>query len=278
MSEIDQQYQYTSGPLRSAVTIELHTHLATRTWSGRQANPDENIRAIIGMPRFLNLMNIIRLDSLTDNPYADMWMLRLEERLLAAREEMNTLIDSMKKVFSQLPEMMTIESCLSIQPARFPVFAASQLGFIAIYLLTDYDNLMRNALLANHMAFLSRAELNDLNQRGGNIIRSILVLAQRYRRITVTRQDIREGNARALAAMEQAGPVPDDIFDGSRRSAYAPPLRPAPEEDTAAASTPDETEPVPVSPGISDAEPEDIPATLLIATETYDDDESESGL
>lgn len=268
MSEIDQQYQYTSGPLRSAITIELHTHLATRTWTGRQPDPAEKIHGIIGIPRLLNIMNIIRLDCVADNPYADMWMLRLEERLLAAREEMNILIASMKTVFSQLPEMMTIESCLSIQPARFPVFAASQLGFIAIYLLTDYDNLMRNALLANHMAFLSRAELNDLNQRGGNIIRSILVLAQRYRRIPVTRQDIREGNARAVAAKEQAGPVPDDIFDGSRRSAYAPALRSAPNEETAPVT--ETTEPAPVSFSVSGTEPAEIPVTGT------DDDEPES--
>ena len=33
-------------------------------------------------------MNVIRLDTVADNPYADLWMLRLEERLLVAREEM----------------------------------------------------------------------------------------------------------------------------------------------------------------------------------------------
>lgn len=229
-----EHFQLTSGPLRSSITIELHTHLATRTWTGRQANPEESIHGIIGMPRFINIMNVIRLDSMADNPYADLWMLNLEERLLTAREEMNTLIGNMKTVFSQLPEMMTVEGCTSIQPARFPVFSASQLGFIAIYLLTDFDELMRNALLAQHMALINRTEINDLRQRGGNIIRSILVLAQRYRRIPVTRQDIRDGNARALAAMEQAGPVPADIFDGSRRASCAPPLRPLRETVTEA--------------------------------------------
>lgn len=269
-----ENYHLTSGPLRSAITVELHTHLATRTWTGRQANPEENTHAIIGMPRFLSILNIIRLDCVADNPYADMWMLRLEERLLAAREEMNDLISSTKTVFSQLlPEMMTVENCLSIQPARFPVFAASQLGFIAIYLLTDYDGLMRNALLANHMAFLSRAELNSLNQRGGNIIRSILVLAQRYRRLSVTRQDIREGNVRALAAQEQAGPVPNDIFDGSLRSAWAPPLRPAPDEETAPVT--ETAGPAPVSFSVNSDEPAEIPIALTTATET-DDYESES--
>lgn len=264
MSDISPQFQLTTGPLRSTITIELHTHLATRTWRGRQPNPEEKVHGIIGMPRFLNILNVIRMDSLADNPYADLWMLRLEERLLSAREEMNILIDSMKTVFSQLPEMMTVDSCLSVQPARFPVFSTSQLGFIAVYLLTDFDQLMRQAMLAHHMALINRVELNDLRQRGGNLIRSIFVLAQHYRRIPVTRQDIREGNARALAAEEQVGPVPDDIFDGSHRSAYAPPLRSAPEKTDPETSK----SPAPAS-GDSEAEWDGIPDA---ATESEDDE------
>ncbi|EDQ7230742.1 TIGR03761 family integrating conjugative element protein [Salmonella enterica subsp. enterica] len=266
-----ENYHITSGPLRSAITIELHTHLATRTWTGRQENAEENTRAIIGMPRFLSILNIIRLDCVADNPYADMWMLRLEERLLAAREEMNDLISSTKTVFSQLPEMMSVEGCLSIQPARFPVFAASQLGFIAIYLLTDYDSLLRNALLANHMAFLSRAELSSLNQRGGNIIRSILVLAQKYRRIPVTRQDIRERNARAIAAEEQVGPVPEDIFDGSLRSAWAPPLRQSASEVPAPAT---EQESLETAPAANDGNNTET-ASISTPVGTEGDDESD---
>lgn len=271
MSEMSPQF--TSGPLRTTVTIELHTHLATRTWSGRQPDPEEKIHGIIGMPRLLNILNVIRLDAVADNPYADLWMLRLEERLLDAREEMNVLIDSMKTTFSQLPEMMTVESCTSIQPARFPVFAGTQLGFIAIYLLTDFDELMRKSLLAHHMALINRTELNNLRQRGGNLIRSILVLAQKYRRIPVTRQDIRECNARALAAEEQAGLVPVDIFDGSRRSAYAPPLRQSMDEPSAPVVEPQN----PDSASVLTADDADTPLTPVpvTATEAEDDDESQ---
>ncbi|MGU9648493.1 PFL_4669 family integrating conjugative element protein [Salmonella enterica subsp. enterica serovar 6,7:l,v:-] len=274
MSDMTPDTRLTTGPLRSSITIELHTHLATRTWTGRQPDPAENIHGIIGIPRLLNILNVIRLDAQADNPYADLWMLRLEERLLAAREEMNTLIDSMKTVFSQLPEMMTVEGCASIQPARFPVFASTQLGFIAIYLLTDFDELMRNALLAQHMALINRVQMNDLRQKGGNLIRSILVLAQKYRRIPVTRQDIRERNARALAAEEQVGPVPEDIFDGSCRSAFAPPLRQPVDETPAPLAKPESPETAPVSPVDDDADTALIPVPVT-ATEADDDDEPE---
>jgi integrating conjugative element protein (TIGR03761 family) len=265
MSEIDTQLQLITGPLRSTITIELHTHLATRTWTGRQPDPAEKIHGIIGLPRFLNIMNIIRLDAMADNPYADLWMLNIEERLLSAREEMNALIDSMKTIFSQLPEMMTVESCTSIQPARFPIFASSQLGFIAVYLLTDFDELMRKALLAQHMALINRVEMNDLRQKGGNLIRSILVLAQKYRRIPATRQDIREGNARSLAAKELAGPIPEDIFNGTRRAAYAPPLR----QPTDEASAPETVSASPYDAGTA------LTIPPITATEAEDDGESD---
>lgn len=272
MSDIS-PVQLTTGPLRSTVTIELHTHLATRTWTGRQPDPAENIHGIIGIPRFLNIMNIIRLDSQADNPYADLWMLRLEERLLAARTEMNALIDSMAAVFNQLPEMMTVEGCASIQPARFPVFASSQLGFIAVYLLTDFDELMRKALLAQHMALINRVEMNALRQKGGNLIRSILVLAQKYRRIPVTRQDIRDHNARAIAAEEQAGSVPEEIFTGSSRSVYAPPLRLVADEQPSKSPVVDET---PVSASEPHDDTENISFRSSVAATEAQDDESET--
>ncbi|MGL4724561.1 MAG: PFL_4669 family integrating conjugative element protein [Scandinavium sp.] len=232
MSDTDSQYRFNSGPLRSTVIIELHTHHATRIWTGRKGRPDENIQYIIGFPRFISLMNTLRLDALADNPYADMWMLHMEERLLAARDELNVLVAAMETVFSQLPEMMTVEGTVSIQPARFPVFASTPLGFIAVYMLTDYDTLLRKALLAHHMALLTSTQKNELRVQAGRIIRSVLTRAQVYRRLPVTRQDIRNGNGRAKEAEALVGVVPDDIFDGTRRSSYAPPLRQPDEEPT----------------------------------------------
>lgn len=241
-------YIVTSGPLRSAITIELHTHRAVQLWQGRQmsTSPEGHlVHSIIGIPRFLSLLNIISMDASLDNPCADMYILRLEERLLDARLEMDTLTRGVKTIFALLPETLTVESCLSIQPARFPVFSASQLGFIGIYLLTDFDKFARSAMLAAHMALLNVTERNDLIKRSSGLIRSIFALAQKYRRIPVTREDFRMGNARAAAAEEAVGALPADILDGTRRSQYAPPLRQPATDHSVATSTPDATLTVP---------------------------------
>jgi integrating conjugative element protein (TIGR03761 family) len=261
----DRQYIVTSGPLRSAITVELHTHRAVQLWQGRRmsTSPDGHIlHSIIGMPRFLSLLNIIRMDASMDNPCADMYMLRLEERLLDARKEMDTLTHSVKNIFDLLPETLTVENCLSIQPARFPVFSASQLGFIGIYLLTDFDKLARNVQLAAHMALLNRTECNDLIQRSSGLIRSIFTLAQKYHRIPVTREDFTAGNARAVAAEESIGVLPADILDGTRRSQFAPPLRQS-QDTVSAAATGSATRHAAPEPGSGEAADQD---TLLQTT------------
>lgn len=236
-------YQLTSGPLRSAITIELHTHRATQLWQGRRGSIEDKVHPIIGMPRFLVIMNTIKMDAARNNPYADMWMLQLEERLLEARTEMNELLHEAEKALVAIPDTINIESCLSIQPAKFPLFVSAQLGYIAIYLLTDFDQLARKMMLANHMAVCSSTYTKDFLERASGMIRSIYSLAQKYQRVPVTRQDFIDGHRRAKDAEEHYGPVPVDILNATRRSQYAPPilrttLTSAEEENTA--GTPDE--------------------------------------
>lgn len=219
------QYPLHSGPLRSTITIELHTHRATQIWQGRRGVLEEEIYPIIGMQRFLGIMEMLRRDAAQDNPYADMWMLVMEERLLGARQEMNRLIEEARQVFKSVPDTITVDDCYSIEPVTLPLFASTQLGYIAVYLLTDFDALARKVLQAHHIAIITRAEYDDWFLRGSRMIRSIFSLAQRYPRVPVTRQDFIDSHIRAHEAEKQFGPVPPDILDGSRHSQYAPPLQ-----------------------------------------------------
>lgn len=54
-------YTFNMGPLRSAIHIQLHTHNATRLWTGRRAT-ENGPAPIIGMPRFIEILNQMRID------------------------------------------------------------------------------------------------------------------------------------------------------------------------------------------------------------------------
>ena len=71
-------YTFNMGPLRSAIHIQLHTHNATRLWTGRRAT-ENGPAPIIGMPRFIEILNQMRIAAEHNDPYADLWMLRMEE-------------------------------------------------------------------------------------------------------------------------------------------------------------------------------------------------------
>jgi integrating conjugative element protein (TIGR03761 family) len=217
-------YQFNMGPLRSAITIQFHTHNATRLWTGRRKTSD-GVAEIIGMPRFIDIMNQIKQASSHDDPYADLWMIRMEEKLTDSRGKMQEMIKQADVFFKTLPEDVLIENCLNIQPARFALYIRSQLGYLCVYLLTDFDQLARQLHLAHHIAIISRKEMHIWLNSAGGLIRSVYGLAQRYRHSGITRQDIRLNTARSIEAKAKFGEIPDDILTGARRSTYATNLK-----------------------------------------------------
>lgn len=216
-------YTFNMGPLRSAIHIQLHTHNATRLWTGRRAI-ENGPAPIIGMPRFIEILNQIRIASEHDDPYADLWMLRMEEKLTHSRKMMQIMLEQAKTLFSELPEGINIESCLNVQPARFPLFINAPLAYQGIYLLTDFDQLARQLLLASHIAVISRREMHNRLNNGATVIRSAFSLAQKYHGSGLTRRDFRENTPQARAVIERSGPLPEAILNGEQRSSYSPPL------------------------------------------------------
>lgn len=223
-------YTFNMGPLRSAIHIQLHTHNATRLWTGRRAT-ENGPAPIIGMPRFIEILNQIRIASEHNDPYADLWMLRMEEKLTHSRKAMNMMLEQAKALFRELPEGINIENCFNVQPARFPLFINTPLAYQGIYLLTDFDQLARQLLLASHIAVISRREMHNRLNNGATVIRSTFSLAQKYRGSGLTRQDFIENTPQAQAVIARSGPLPEEILNGKKRSSYSPPL--ASETETA---------------------------------------------
>ena len=100
----------------------------------------------------------------------------------------------------------------------------SQLGFMAVYLLADYDDLARKLILAHHTALIDRSTLERWLNDGAHALRSLFSLAQQYRYSGTTRDDFASKNAAARAALEKFGELPPDVLEGTRRSRFAPPI------------------------------------------------------
>ncbi|MBH2031302.1 PFL_4669 family integrating conjugative element protein [Pseudomonas veronii] len=249
-TEPESPLQLNLGSLRSAMSLTLHTHHASRIWHGRA--PSEGKPGIVGLNGFVAIMTKLKRGAEQDDPYSDRWMLRIEDKLSATKEQLQTLREQVDQALADVPAALSLGENLNVQPVKLPLFVASQLGFMAVYLLADYDDLARRLILAHHTALIERSTLERWLNEGAHALRSLFSLAQQYRYSGTKRDDFAANNAAARAALEKYGELPQDVLEGTRRSRFAPPLirrapfaalTPSTTSDIAPAGEPDAAEP-----------------------------------
>ncbi|MFU7899041.1 PFL_4669 family integrating conjugative element protein [Pseudomonas aeruginosa] len=214
--------QLNLGSLRSAMSLTLHTHHASRIWHGRA--PTEGRPGIIGLNGFISAMNKMKRGAEQDDPYSDWWMLRIEDKLADTKTRLQTLREQVDQALADVPPALSLGENMNVQPVKLPLFVNAQLGFMAVYLLADYDDLARKLILAHHTALIDRSTLERWLNDGAHALRSLFSLAQQYRYSGTQRDDFAANNAAARAALEKYGPLPQDVLEGTRRSRFAPPL------------------------------------------------------
>lgn len=218
-----ESFKFNIGVLRSQMTLQIHTRQASRLWYGRRATEEK--QGIVGLSAFMSISSKINIGSRHDDPYSDWWMLRVEEKIDSTKAQLEKLNEEVDVSFKSVPSAFSISENLNVQPANLPVFASSHLGYLAIYVLAQYDEIVRKALLASHIALIGHTTLEHWLDKGDQCLRSLFGMVTYYRYTGTTRKDFLEESAAALAAIEKYGEVPPDIMDGSRRSRFSPPLR-----------------------------------------------------
>jgi integrating conjugative element protein (TIGR03761 family) len=219
---VSESIQLNLGALRSSMKLTLHTHHAARVWHGRMASETKN--GIIGLNAFVGIMNKMKRGAEQDDPYSDWWMIRIEEKLATSKAALTTIEEQLDQLMADLPPALSIGDNLNVQPVTLPLFISAQLGFMAVYLLTQFDNLARRLLLAHHTALIGRRDMERWMNEGAHVLRSLFGLAQQYRFSGATRDDFAAQNARAREALEKFGELPQDVLEGTRRSEFAPPI------------------------------------------------------
>ncbi len=213
------------GSLRSDVALTLHTYHAARIWTGRQKSDAKH--SILGLSGFCAYVNRMHRGAAQDDPYSDWWLVQIEEKVESCQAALKAIDQRLDDVMAKLPATLDISENLSVTPVKVPLFISNPLGFKAVYLLTNYDELARRILLAQHVGLVGRRDMEVWLDEGASVLRSLFGLAQSYQFTGATRDDFAANNARAEAARkmyEKFGEIPQDILEGSRRSNFAPPI------------------------------------------------------
>ncbi|MGJ8518335.1 PFL_4669 family integrating conjugative element protein [Carnimonas bestiolae] len=213
------------GNLRSKIEMTLHTYPAVQMWMGRGVESGKP--QVIGLKQFLFMVGRINQVAVRDDPYADHWLLKVEERINTAETLLDNLSQRINSVLEQIPEGLDVSRNVSQQPFVSPVFTGGPLGWKAIMLLMKYDSLVRDVLLAHHIGLVGKRQRNSLiRDQAGHALRSLCNAPDRFPGFSgATRDDFAANNAKARNAVEKHGELPEDILNGSRRSEFAPDIR-----------------------------------------------------
>jgi integrating conjugative element protein (TIGR03761 family) len=170
MSNEPESLQLNLGALRSSMSLTLHTHHASRIWHGRQ--PADGRPGIVGLNGFVSIMNKLKRGVEQDDPYSDWWMLRIEDKLNATKETLRLLREQVDQALAGVPPALSLGENLNVQPVKLPLFIGSPLGFMAVYLLADFDELARRLILAHHTAMIDRNTLERWLNEGAHALRN----------------------------------------------------------------------------------------------------------
>ena len=117
-NERTEPLQLNLGSLRSAMSLTLHTHHASRIWHGRA--PTEGRPGIIGLNGFIGAMNKMKRGAEQDDPYSDWWMLRIGDKIADTKTRLQTLRDQVDQALADVasPELHHRFKCV-LSPTLF---------------------------------------------------------------------------------------------------------------------------------------------------------------
>lgn len=203
--------------------ILLHTRHATAVFDGRKASDEKP--EIYGVPRFAGSVGQIYKAASADDPWADWWLLRIDEQIDNAKSKLAEFHGEIEKLLPK-SKNINISDPESSEPKSRPLdFGTPSYPHRMAYLVVEFDEFCSVVRGMVHHGLIPRARGERYINLGGKPIRAALQSASGYRYQGVTRNDVVANNPKAQKATLLMGEVPEEIFDMKKRSDFAPILR-----------------------------------------------------
>lgn len=145
-----------------------------------------------------------------DDPYADWYLLRIEQRLQRSGATLETLKFEIRELAGD--SQLEWTAAQSTEPARVQLRFATPYAYRGAHLLADFDRVARLVLTSGYLGILTGEAADGLVNRGGRAVRSAFDAVNGYRRFDVDRDAILSGTAVAQRARAAMGEVPAEVL------------------------------------------------------------------
>ncbi len=152
-----------------------------------------------------------------NNPYADLYLLRLEDAMLTVHHELEQYEKQYQQQLIQYPDIR-VELVVSQHPLVMQLYFLNIYSFRIAILIGHFDRLARYALSLHNVVFDINKPLGLVLHELGSPLRKLLEIPRQWQAFKVTRDGIREDNEIAKAAKIHFGTALDErILSGDIR-------------------------------------------------------------
>ncbi|HEK0642313.1 TPA: TIGR03761 family integrating conjugative element protein [Proteus mirabilis] len=218
------------GPLKSQLTLSIHSHFAITLWRGRKKKKKEDSDRVSrwmipSVPLFLSRVSGIHDDALKGLLFAEMWLYRLEQALEQGMKSVQEQLRSVESQLSVLPEQIVISDITSSAPVNLEVYSRTPMGYRCVWLLVGIDRLALRVQQGYHYGLLSRQKRDKYLDNAGYQIRRVLGMSIAYRQLPITRDNLDLNSETYQQASRYLGEIDPDIISGKKRASFLPVLK-----------------------------------------------------
>lgn len=210
------------GGLRNETRMTIQTRQAQKFVVGRRGG--KGVQAIIGLLNFGRRMKLLWLSAQADDPYADWYLLKIEESINEAKQLIQDKKQWLDQVLSSM-EGFDVGVAQSLEPIQVPIVFQNPYGYMGAYLIAEYDALCCSVFTASHVGLIDRKTANNIVESAGKMIRRTFDLVVKWKFTGVTRDDMKANNPAAVRAIEQFSECPDPVLKGIQRARISPEIR-----------------------------------------------------
>ena len=220
-----EHHERSIGSLRGEVWLTVQTYQAQSLVHGRRSGKGKP--AIVGLVGFADRLKTLWQAARQNDPYADWWLIKIEEAITLCREQLRLLFDQFSQLLdSHYSFQVTIAE--SSKPQRIALQFANPYAFRAAQMLAEFDRLICTVMTVRHLGVAGQPALDEQFEASGRWLRSVFALPQSYYFCDIDRNAVIQGTQRARNARDRMGEVPDEIMRGDK----LPSLRPTPFRDS----------------------------------------------
>ena len=168
-----------TGKLKNEVQLQLNTMDSQLLFSGNEPNFP------IGLLRFAHQMAEVWIAAENDDPYADLYLLRVYDRIMKAYQEIAAAITDYEQqlLTSATSNNLTIKPFISEKPLIKTLWFRTQYGYLGANLIANFDRLMRIVLTAYRVGIILNKPYEVIRDEWASRIKEIFELPFKWQKL-----------------------------------------------------------------------------------------------